>query len=179
MNICIKLAIGESFTLQVEATATVRTIKQNILKEKGYPLWSQRLIFQGTELADEMLVNEMDLAIIHLLVKASYVNKVHPLEFMDPISGQLLSSPVKASDGSTYSEDSLVKWKEAFDGAMMYSPITGRNSQLTYKPDMKLQENLDQYLTQLEARGGGLGSSDKQTEHENITNIDELVWMNN
>jgi hypothetical protein len=176
MTITIKMSTGESFTQLVEATATVLAIKQSVLKEKGYPLWSQRLIFQGAELADAKLVNELESSedvIIHLLIKASYVHKVHPLEFMDPITGQLLSNPVKASDGCTYSEDSLMTWKESFSGAMMYSPITGRNSQLTYKPNMKVQKKLNEYLT-LDA-GGGWGSSDQQAEHENITNIDELV----
>jgi hypothetical protein len=177
MAINIKLSTGQSFTQQVEESDTVLTIKQRILHEKSYPLWSQRLIFQGTELADDVSVSELNCSegvTVHLLIKATYVRKVHPLEFLDPITGQLLHNPVTASDGCTYSEDSLIKWKESFNGAMMYSPITGRNTQLTYKPNVKVQKRVNKYLTELGA-GDGWMDSEQQFKQGNITNIDELV----
>jgi GTP-binding protein EngB required for normal cell division len=165
MKLIISFPVAQTFEVDADMSGKVVALKQHIMEVKLYPLWSQRLIFSGNELQDMTNLSEVNLkenSIIHLIIKNSFLSKTHPIEYLDPITGQLLQEPVRASDGGVYSKSSLVAWKESFTGGAILSPITNRNSKLTFSDDDNMRARVNAYIAQL-------GSSD-----DDISNIDEL-----
>ena len=158
--------MGEGFDVTVDPTGSIKTVKDAILHEKLYPIWSQRLIFNGKELNNDDMIGDVGLeeqSVIHLIIKANYLSKLHPVELLDPISGQLICNAVSASDGNIYSESALQAWKDSFNGARIISPLTSKNSKLNIKPNDEMRNKVVEYVQCM------------NFQDDDITNIDELV----
>jgi len=196
MKFRIDLCSGTTFLVDLEENEqdeeqyNVATLKRAILKMKNLPLWSQQLIFQGKKLDDNLPLstlleskptfadtqehrdNEEDgeekdgLLTIFLLVKSEFKLKRHPLHLLDPINGQLFEDPVRASDGCTYSKQSLLDWIASFRNKRLISPTTGKGSKLTFEQDEEIARMLEYYLSNEESTDDGFSD---------VTNIDELV----
>ena len=165
-SLSIRLSVGEGFDVTVDPTGSIKTVKDAILHEKLYPIWSQRLIFNGKELNNDDMIGDVGLeeqSVIHLIIKANYLSKLHPVELLDPISGQLICNAVSASDGNIYSESALQAWKDSFNGARIISPLTSKNSKLNIKPNDEMRNKVVEYVQCM------------NFQDDDITNIDELV----
>lgn len=166
VKLTIRMSVGETFEVVTDSpAASVLMVKELIMIQKSCPIWSQRLICNGKELVNESTVEENGLhenSTIHLLIRETYLSKMHPLELLDPISGQLLCNPVTASDGNVYSESSIQKWKDSFNGARIISPLTSKNSKLDCVPNDEMRKKVEEYVKCL------------SFQDDDITNIDEL-----
>lgn len=58
MLIFVRLLINEMTSMEVELDDTVRSVKQKIEDEGGFPVGQQRLIFGGRSLPDERTLKE-------------------------------------------------------------------------------------------------------------------------
>ena len=158
----------------------VVSLKSVIMRKKSIPVWAQRLFCNGRELSNNLVLSELFppveedtddnlLPRVYLLVRSEFKLKLHPVQLLDPITGQLLVEPVLAKDGHTYSKKSLLDWIDTFDNKRLISPITGRSSHLSFVPDEKMISQLEEYL-----------SMDKNSHDiPRLTNIDELVAFHN
>ena len=71
-QVFVKTTTGKTFTIRVMANTTVAEMKQKILDKEGIPVDQQRLIYRGTEMNDNHVVEKYNItfdAMIHLVIK--------------------------------------------------------------------------------------------------------------
>lgn len=72
MQVFVKTLIGQTITLEVYPSDTVRTLKEKIQEKDDIPPDQQRLIYNGRQLEDEKKISYYDiqnLSTIHLLMR--------------------------------------------------------------------------------------------------------------
>ena len=68
-QISVKTLTGKSFTLEVESSDDIKTIKAKILEKEGIPPADQLLMFAGKELEDEHTISDYKIQSLHLEFK--------------------------------------------------------------------------------------------------------------
>ena len=72
MQVFVKTLIGQTITLEVYPSDTVRTLKEKIQEKDDIPPNQQRLIYNGRHLEDEEKISYYDiqnLSTIHLVMR--------------------------------------------------------------------------------------------------------------
>ena len=72
MQVFVKTLIGQTITLEVNPSDTVRTLKGKIQEKDDIPPDQQRLIYNGRQLEDEKKISYYDiqnLSTIHLVMR--------------------------------------------------------------------------------------------------------------
>lgn len=74
VDITVKTLIGTSIPLTIQSYDTVKTVKYRLHKQLNIPVASQRLIFAGSELRDEMFLSNYSIhagSTLYLVLKTS------------------------------------------------------------------------------------------------------------
>ena len=72
MQVFVKTLIGQTITLEVQPSDTVRTLKEKLRAKEDIPPDQQRLIYSGRQLEDEERLsyyNIQNLSTIHLVLR--------------------------------------------------------------------------------------------------------------
>ncbi|KAL3086935.1 hypothetical protein niasHT_021799 [Heterodera trifolii] len=111
-ELLFKTITQQSFTIEVEETATIGEVKRKIQEAKGaeYPAENQKLIFNGRVLEDAMLVSELNFAAPKFIVimvmrkpaqASSTVSSATPAEQKKAADGQAEKSAENKATGAT------------------------------------------------------------------------------
>ena len=72
MQIFIKTLAGKSITIECEDTDNIASIKNKILDKEGIAVAEQRLIFEGKQLEDQMILRDLNIideSTLHLVLR--------------------------------------------------------------------------------------------------------------
>ena len=143
----------ETTIVTTTADATIRDVKLIVASDLQIPVSNIEFYFGRTTVNDDQPLSYIgveDESTIKMKVTSTFLERVHPFQLRDPMTGLLLKDPLQCGDLYSYQKAAFEEWTENLQRQPMVSPITGCFMK-SGKADEALSARVTQYIQAIDA----------------------------